>query len=377
MRSLKRRAIPMVLALLLLLPGTGVFAATFSDVPKDHWAYDYIYDLSEEGVINGYPQGKYYPNREVAYLEVLKLFRGMLNPGKEETEQANREFGSLVRIAGVPDWAQESVAFALKRNIITEITLESAKNKGLLVDNAKRVPDRNTIAVYLARALEMTPSDDFSVLQYEDLDKIDEQVKTYLVPLVKAGIFSPTGSDGNFEGNRGIRRSEMAKIIAESREEAKKVQIAVPLLPSEKDPYEEPESKIPDEEKDLKTLGEEFMENQAKESYGSNYQILGQTLKDVEEIEEDGKNGLIFSYTLTVKRFDRDPDEVPYIKRAKETGDPDYEYLKQSYLDEKKSSAELKLLENNRNDFTLFENIGSEDAKVWKQTDFKSAIQII
>ncbi|MDO5713023.1 MAG: S-layer homology domain-containing protein, partial [Tissierellia bacterium] len=221
MKNKKVKVITLLLALLLMLPAM-VSAATYKDVDTSHWAYEYITKLSNDRVITGYPDGTYLPNKNVAYLEVLKLLYGVMNPDVEELGKARIAHNTDVVGAGVPDWAQDSVDMALYRDVINVSNLTDAKNANMISNNPVNVPDRQTIAMYFAKALGMSESDDFTVLKHKDVNEIPEINKKYLVPLVKAGIFDPTGSDGNFEGRRGIRRAEMAKITYLAHEYMKK-----------------------------------------------------------------------------------------------------------------------------------------------------------
>lgn len=49
------------------------FAKDFSDMPSSHWAYQYIDKLSNDGVINGYEDGSFRPDKEVTRAEFFKL----------------------------------------------------------------------------------------------------------------------------------------------------------------------------------------------------------------------------------------------------------------------------------------------------------------
>ena len=49
------------------------FAKSFSDVPQDHWAFKYVDELSNSGVINGYEDGTFRPNGNVTKAEFVKL----------------------------------------------------------------------------------------------------------------------------------------------------------------------------------------------------------------------------------------------------------------------------------------------------------------
>ncbi len=61
----------MLIVISLLL--TPAYAVSFSDVPQTHWAYTYINELSDKGIINGYQDGTYKPEKNVTRGEFFKL----------------------------------------------------------------------------------------------------------------------------------------------------------------------------------------------------------------------------------------------------------------------------------------------------------------
>ena len=63
----------LVLAIIFVFP-LEMYGLSFSDVPKDHWACKYINDMSERGIINGTPDGKFLPNDAVTREEFSKMF---------------------------------------------------------------------------------------------------------------------------------------------------------------------------------------------------------------------------------------------------------------------------------------------------------------
>ena len=194
---------------------TLVSAKQFKDVaPKGPygWAYQYIDVLSDRDVIKGYPDGKFLPENSVSFEETLELLKGIINPAPQDISAAVAKYGSVSDSYGVSSWAKDAVSLALSRNIITESELKQAKDNNLLGPNRKNNPNRNSIAVYYGRALNLSPTGDESVLKQNDKASIPATTRGYLASLVNVGIFSATGSDGNFEGNRVIKRSEMAKI---------------------------------------------------------------------------------------------------------------------------------------------------------------------
>ena len=44
---------------------SGTYDVKFKDVPRNNWAFEYIGEMQKRGIINGYPDGKYYPDNYV------------------------------------------------------------------------------------------------------------------------------------------------------------------------------------------------------------------------------------------------------------------------------------------------------------------------
>ena len=144
---------------------------------------------------------------------------GLLNPTSSELAKARSEYKDTVKKYGVSDWAIDSVSYMLYREIMSVSDVSKASSMNYFKVGADRAyPERNAVAIYYAKALGLSGSGDTNLLQHTDIDKIPAARKGYLASLVDAGIFKSTGSDGYFNGSRGIRRSEMALITDTSYE---------------------------------------------------------------------------------------------------------------------------------------------------------------
>lgn len=207
-----KRTLAVALSAAVLAPATFIQAAQFKDVPSNHWAYTYIDEMSNRGVIAGYSDHTYGPAKQVQFLEVMRLIEGVINLSSEETANAKAQYGEVVRQVKVPGWAQQSICVALYKNVLSVETLNEAKKNGMVSFHPTAVPDRSSVAVYYARALNLERKKDTSNLKQSDLAKVNQDVKEYLSALVDAGVFDAYGANGKFEGNRGIRRDEMARI---------------------------------------------------------------------------------------------------------------------------------------------------------------------
>jgi len=73
---IKRIISTLIITILALSVGITVNADVddgFKDMPKTHWAYESVKQLEKEGIISGYADGNFKPNKTVTYGEFIKM----------------------------------------------------------------------------------------------------------------------------------------------------------------------------------------------------------------------------------------------------------------------------------------------------------------
>jgi hypothetical protein len=106
MKRLASLAVAAGLVTALLMPLSRVALATpFSDVPANHWAYQYIQSLAADGVIDGYPDGKFKGDRPLTRYEMavvvarviakLQENQGPKGPSKEDLDRLQKLIDAL------------------------------------------------------------------------------------------------------------------------------------------------------------------------------------------------------------------------------------------------------------------------------------------
>ena len=219
----------LALAGALLTTPFAAQAANFKDVGVGHWAYSYISKLSDLRIIKGYDDGTFKPLRNVSYLEILELLKGIQNPTSTEMTSAIATYGYIADTYKVPNWAKPAVCIALQNNVITEGNLKAAYNLNYInnVRNANQFPSRELALVYYAKALRIEPKKDTSNIKVTDVDSIgktskeligDVDVKGILAAMIDAGIFNAFGTGVEFKGTTPLQRDQMAKITDTSYE---------------------------------------------------------------------------------------------------------------------------------------------------------------
>ena len=215
--NLKRAAV-LGLATIMLVP-SATFAKEFKDVKRDNkyaWAYNAIDVLSDKGVISGHPDGEFKPGDSVSLEELLQLIKQVLNPSADEVKTAKEKYSKTAKDNGVNSWAEDAVCLALHRGYLNESALKKAYERGFFKINGREYPSRSDIAIFFARALNLNANGNTTLLRHKDQSTMSDSLRGYLASLIEAGIFTSTGSDGKFEGDRPITRAETAIITKAS-----------------------------------------------------------------------------------------------------------------------------------------------------------------
>lgn len=171
-------------------PGTQVF----DDVPTTHWAYSYIMDLYNAGVVNGTSATTFEPESNVTRAEF--------------TAMAVRVFGlkATAIITQFTDvaadaWYAEVISAALEAGIVTGVTETEFDPEAQVT--------REQMAAIIGRYLGTTSD---AALTYTDADSIEEYAKPYVAGLSASELLNGY-TDGSFQPKANATRAEAATLI--------------------------------------------------------------------------------------------------------------------------------------------------------------------
>lgn len=156
---------------------------TYSDVGKDCWFYDYVMELSANGVISGNPDGTYAPDRPISAGEALKLV--LLAAGHGEKSAVGEH------------WAGGYGSYALSRSYITA-------DEAAALDDAM---PRLSVARLAAKALGYGAS--VAATPFADCND------GFVTALYEAGVLTGSVENGEtlFKPSDSITRAEVAAIV--------------------------------------------------------------------------------------------------------------------------------------------------------------------
>lgn len=183
--------------LLSLLLGTTLLtpqiasAKTFKDVKTSDWHYNVVNELSDKGIISGYEDGTFKPQRPVTYSEFLTLLNNAIG-----TKQA-------------PDYTNPTQWY--------KPTFDYLQNKGVITNiaNPNAEITRNEMAKYLSLGLEKLKNqkpNTTAPTNLKDFNSIPAEYKDYVANTVNAGLVKGDEFQ-NFNGSKSLTRAETAVII--------------------------------------------------------------------------------------------------------------------------------------------------------------------
>lgn len=188
----------------------------FPDVDNTHWAAKEITELSEKGVIVGYPDGTFKPDDNVTRAEFATMAIKAL--GQEHTTVAQP-----INFADITPthWAYNDI----QRAVYFDLISNSDKNENFRPDDSVSRAESITVAVNALTTESISPYKAKEVLaqKYSDTNEIPEY---FLIPAGKAEILDmlvtiPSQDKAKIEATRPATRAEVAAILYEMVEQAK------------------------------------------------------------------------------------------------------------------------------------------------------------
>lgn len=208
---MKKKMISAILAVILLMTQITVFAKDYSDypqrfwdVPKDHWAFGYISELVDKGVLNGYEDGSFRPDDTVTRAEwakIMVLAAGL--PPVYGFETPDRYFDS--HFWDMHDhWANPYVNAA-------EDYL-SAYGDGSFKPDQAAVREDVTVSMVKLKGYDVSKVDYSYLSRFSDINSISNSLKAYVAVAVEKELIDGF-EDGTFRGQDTLTRAEAATLL--------------------------------------------------------------------------------------------------------------------------------------------------------------------
>ena len=109
----------------------------------------------------------------------------------------------------------------------------------------------------------------------------------------------------------------------------------------------------------------DYLKEKSENVLSSHYELLGFEIANYDEKILADTVESVFNYTINYKNFDKDPNTVEYIKKAKESGDPYYQTYYDEYLEPKELNIELKAVINKDGEISLYTDNNPHSEREW------------
>ncbi|HAA89295.1 MAG: Putative S-layer protein [Thermoanaerobacterales bacterium 50_218] len=188
----------------------------FADIGK-HWGKEVITEASVQGLVYGYPDATFQPNKPVTHLEALVMLANAFQRSQQVREevQARTELHQRLRLwlrQKGKEWALEPLVVAVSQGLITEEELFSF--------HPNQPCKRWEIAKYLGRALglqEQVRTEERLRQHFRDAKDIPQAVAGIIEYLFQKGLMVGT-PDGFFLPQKPVTRAEMAALLLKLQE---------------------------------------------------------------------------------------------------------------------------------------------------------------
>lgn len=180
---------------------TGEAQYRFTDVREKDWAYDYIIALSDKGILKGYEDGTFRPEKTILREEFAKIIVEALGLSVDGLSQEQR----------FEDVSQESWCYPY---VMAAVECGVVKGNGENWFGMGENISREDMAVMIVRAMEFTGKTLETDVQadFTDAAAIADYAETAVAKLCKKGIVNGF-QDGSFGPEKALTRAEAAKII--------------------------------------------------------------------------------------------------------------------------------------------------------------------
>ena len=203
--KLRKRMLSLALVLALILglcPGAVAASGGYTDVSENHWAYPYIQDVTERGVMNGVASNLFQPDGTMTramFVTVLARMSGETLYPDEPSVFPDVPTGKY--FSGAVNWATE-------RQIVT-----GYPDGTFGTDQPVTREQAATFLARFARVMERTLEAVQEPVAFTDRDVIHSYARDAVDACSQAGILAGY-PDGRFQPRKAITRAEAAKVFS-------------------------------------------------------------------------------------------------------------------------------------------------------------------
>lgn len=229
MKGKKLAALGLGLAMTLSLLTVPAGAVTFTDI-SSHWAKSYIEDMAAEGMVKGYEDNTYRPDKTLSVAEGLAFCARSLQVDQDtaQTVLAKHEEYLDDMLGNEHSWFRTEFALCLESGILTKTEFKSLVQNGGL--DSDKTMSKQDLSRYLVRAMGLdllAESQSSYPLGFQDADEITAENRPSVYLLNMYGIV--TGDEKNVfdtQVNRAIMATMLSRVLSFKEERGIETELA-------------------------------------------------------------------------------------------------------------------------------------------------------
>lgn len=208
---MKRKITFLISVIIIVVSCSLSLASSYTDVNSGHWAYSAIDYLCELGVINGYPDGGFMPNKSITRAEFSKIIVELLGDNITSSN-SNAQFMDVSNFHWAKDYIQKASGY-LNANTKSRFNPEG----DLLRQDA-------AVALVNIAAKQNEKYDKKTLDKFSDKELVSEQYEKYIALAVGYGLMNGN-ANGTFNPTGSVTRAETCQmlynLILKSQEDSK------------------------------------------------------------------------------------------------------------------------------------------------------------
>lgn len=177
---------------------------SFSDISQTHWGYQYIAEMVNKKILDGYPDGKFRPENTISRAEFATI---IIKAAGLEAKKVNSSSFSDIKIT---DWYSPFVETA--KDYLTGY--RAANGDYIYNPTAPALREDIAVAVVKLKGYDKAKLANRSIIQamFRDYESISENAKDYVAIAVENGLVSGY-EDETFRAQATITRAEAAALL--------------------------------------------------------------------------------------------------------------------------------------------------------------------
>lgn len=221
---MKNKFLSVIIALSLICSCMAVsaFAATaFPDVlsPDHDWAAEQIAEMTDLGIIKGYTDGTFKPDRAISKIEALILFSRVAGYSDKSYAQiadfAYEKYQYLLEEAELDNYDsfKKEISFLLYKGVISEDDIIEYLEDEQYLEDFPRKDAAKFLANLMDGEIVKTNADE---LQFSDNNEIDDDDAGYIAYVVENGFMNGVQKDDGtivFDADGGMSRAQVCVLL--------------------------------------------------------------------------------------------------------------------------------------------------------------------